>query len=116
MLTAMPDYGLKVSTQFAADIAVFLHGGVPWVPCLWLDTSREGKEIQECWHITEDPGERLAVPKYFRTADSLACYGHLSETLLMAKVTRFGEENGVSLFRDATSGHIFAGPGPLRRH
>ena len=34
----------------------------------------------------------------------------------MAKVTRAGEKNGVSLFRDEMSKLVFGGPGRLRRH
>lgn len=115
-LMAMPDYGLEVSTRFAADVAVFLHGGVPWVPCLWLETSHEDPGMQVCWHVTEETNHRIAVPRYFRPDASLARYGNLHEEVIMAKVTRVGEKNGVSQFRDAMTNHILAGPGPLRRH
>jgi hypothetical protein len=118
-LVTMPDYGLEVSTHFAADVAVFLHGGFPWVPCLWLETSNvmtSKSEMQVCWHITEEQGSRFAVPKYFRANATLACYRHLDEEAIMGKVTRIGEKNGLSLFRDEMSHNIFVGPRPLIRH
>jgi hypothetical protein len=115
-LMAMPDFGLEVSTHFAADVAVFLHGGAPWVPCLWLEASVGDAEMKVCWHVTEKQGTRFAVPPYFRQDGSLARYGHLDEAAITAKVTRAGEKRGVSLFRDESSKHIFAGPRPLRRH
>ena len=34
---AMPDYGLEISTRFAVDVAVFLHGEALWMHCLWLE-------------------------------------------------------------------------------
>lgn len=118
-LVAMPNYGLEVSTNFAADVAVFLYGGNLWAPCLWLETSSvtsAKSEMPVCWHVAEERGGRFAVPKYFRPNASLACYGHLDEAAIMSKVTRVGEKNGVSLFRDEISNHVFSGPGPLRRH
>lgn len=118
-LVAMPDYGLEVSTHFAVDVAVFLHGGFPWAPCLWLETSNvtsSKSEMQVCWHITEEQGSRFAVPKYFRANSSLARYGHLDEEAIMAKVKRVGEKNGVSIFRDEVSNNTFVGPSPLLRH
>lgn len=116
VLTTMPDYGLKISTQYAADVAVFLHGGVPWVPCLWLETSSLKAEMPVCWHAAEERESRFAAPQYFRPDATLARYGQLDEEAIMAKVTRVGEKNGVSLFRDEMSNRIFAGPRPLLRH
>ena len=69
-----------------------------------------------CWHVDEEKSDRIAVPGYFRRGATLARYGHLEEDAIMAKVTRVGEKNGVSLFRDAMSKQTFAGPGRLRRH
>ena len=115
-LMAMPDYGLALSPDFAADVAVFLYGGVSWPPCLWLESSFEQGELPVCWHVTEEKTSRIAVPNYFRQGATLARYGHLDEEAIMARVTRMGEKHGVSLFRDTTSKHVFAGPGRLRRH
>jgi hypothetical protein len=115
-LMAMPDYGLEVSSRFAIDVAVFLHGGSPWVPCLWLETSYTNQGMRICWHCNEDKGERFAVPQYYRAHTTLARYGNLAEVDFMIKVKRVGEKNGVSLFRDQLTNRIFAGPNPLRRH
>ena len=115
-LMAMPDYGLELSPNFAADVAVFLYGGISWPPCLWLESSFETGEMPVCWHVDEEKSDRIAVPGYFRRGATLARYGHLEEDAIMAKVTRAGEKNGVSLFRDAMSKQTFAGPGRLRRH
>ena len=83
----MPDYGLKLSPNFAADVAVFLYGGISWPPCLWLESSFETGEMPVCWHVDEEKTSRIAVPNYFRQGATLARYGHLDEEAIMANAS-----------------------------
>lgn len=115
-LMAMPDYGLDVSTEFAADVAVFIHGGAAWTPCLWLETSHAPESFQVCWHVTEEQGERFAVPKYFRRDSCLARYRSLDELAIRKRLKLVGEENGEALYRDQKLGTLLCGPNPLSRH
>jgi hypothetical protein len=115
-LMAMPDFGLDVSTNFAADVAVFLHGGAAWAPCIWLETAKSSDGMWVCWHIEEERGERFAVPPYYRKHPTLARYGNLNEETIMATVARTTSSDGVSLFLDRKTNELLAGPAPLRRH
>jgi hypothetical protein len=114
-LAALQDHGLEVPSHFAADVAVFGHGGTPWVPCIWLQVDRDPDDLQICWHVTEEQG-KLAVPRYFRRDVSLAGYGILGESTIGKRLARVGGKNGMSIYRDRESGVVMYGPRPLCRH
>jgi hypothetical protein len=116
MLMAMPTYGLEVSTQFAIDVGVVLHGGRPWAPCLWLEISAENDGRWCCWSTAKGRSDQIFVPSYFRPGQGLASFGHMDEDDMRKGVVRAGEADGVSLFRDQVTSDIFGGPRPLRRH
>ena len=115
-LMAMPDYGLDVSTEFAADVAVFIHGGAAWAPCLWLETNHSTENFQICWHANEEQGERFAVPKYFLLDSCLARYRNLDQRAIRKRLELVGEENGAALYREQKLGTLLCGPSPLSRH
>lgn len=115
-LMAMPDYGLDVSTKFAADVAVFIHGGAALTPCLWLETSNAPESFHVCWHVSEELGERFAVPKYFQHDSCLARYRNLDERAIRKRLELVGEKNGAALYRDQKLGTLLCGPSPLSRH
>jgi hypothetical protein len=48
-LLSLPSFGLNVSSTVATDEAVFMHGGRPWAPCLWLETSPISDDHMSCW-------------------------------------------------------------------
>jgi hypothetical protein len=112
---AMPDYGLAVAANYAADVAMFVHGGAAWAPCLWLETETTPASFQICWHSAEEQGD-VAVPRYFRQGATLARYRDLTEASLKSRVTRAGQHNGVALFHDHQSDRLIYGPRPLARH
>jgi hypothetical protein len=112
---AMPDYGLMVAFSHAADVAMFVHGGAAWAPCLWLETETTPANFQICWHSAAEQGD-VAVPRYSRHGATLARYRGLSEESLKIRVSRAGQENGVSLFHDHQSDRLIFGPSPLARH
>lgn len=116
VLMGLPDYDIEVSTDFAINVGVFLHGGRPWVPCLWLETSFTADGMCGCWHANESRDPRPAVPSYFRPNNAFARYGQFDEAAIMRKVGRAGTDKGVSLFRDLRTQRMFAGPSPLCRH
>jgi hypothetical protein len=115
-LMSLPDYGIEVSQSFATDVGVFLHGGRPWKPCLWLEVSLEGRGAHCCWHTNEAKDERAAVPSYFRPGHPLVVYGNLDEESVMSRIVRVGDGNGRALFCDQSTNRIFAGPRQLQRH
>lgn len=112
---AMPDYGLEISTRFAVDVAVFLHGGALWMPCLWLDTRQEADSMRSCWHSSEAAG-RIAVPKYFRQESNLAQYCQLDEVAISERLGQIGRYKDLGLYRDLKSRAVVFGPSPLCRH
>lgn len=114
-LLAMPDFGLMVSTQLAIDVAVFLHGGAPWVPCLWLEVNRERAGLV-CWHVAAGKDNSVAVPRYFRNGTTLARYGDLDEQAIKNQLRREGEQGGISIFRDQSNNKLIFGPRSLSRH
>lgn len=115
-LMTMPDYGLDVSTEFATDVAVFVHGGTAWTPCLWLETIQTSENFKVCWHFTEDRGQKFSVPDYFQLDSCLARYGNLDELAFHKRLELVGEENGTTLYRDQLLGTVMSGPSPLSRH
>jgi hypothetical protein len=112
---AMSDYGLKISTRFAVDVAVFLHGGPLWMPCLWLDARQESGNVRACWHISEAAG-RIAVPKYFRQESNLTQYCQLDEVAISERLEQIGRYKDLGFYRDAKSRAVVFGPSPLCRH
>lgn len=115
-LLSLPSFGLAVSSTFAADVAVFLHGRRPWAPCLWLETSPIGDDQSCCWHFEEERKGRMSVPSYFDPEFGLSSFGHLDEVEMRRSITRDGVANGTALFRDLETNKRFAGPSPLTRH
>lgn len=114
-LMSMPDYGLDTSGRFAVDVAVFLHGGALWMPCLWLETRPDSDSVRACWHISEAAG-KLAVPKYFRQESNLAQYCQLDEVAISKRLGQIGRYKDLGLYRDLKSRAVVFGPSPLCRH
>jgi hypothetical protein len=115
-LMSLPAFGLEVSSTVATDVAVFMHGCRPWVPCLWLEASKVGDEHSCCWHFTQKREDRMSVPPYFQPAVGLSARWHLDEIEMRKVVRRDGMFKGVALFRDVKTDKVFGGPGPLLRH
>jgi hypothetical protein len=113
---SLPSFGLEVSSTVATDVAVFMHGGRPWAPCLWLETSSVTDDHMSCWHIEKKREGRLSVPLYFRPDAGLSAFGHLDEHEVRRLITRDGVKDGVSLFRDLGTNKVFGGPGQIMRH
>lgn len=114
-LMTMPDYGLEISTRFALDVAVFMHGGALWIPCLWLDAHQEPNSIRLCWHSSEAAG-KIAVPEYFHKESNLAQYCRLDEVAISERLGQIGRDKDLGLYRDLKSRVVVFGPSPLYRH
>ena len=115
VLTAMKDLGLNLSASYAEDVAVFLHGGQPWTPCLWLETEQHPNGYMTCWHVFNDEG-RISVPAYFKRGKTLAGLQDLSMDDVYARILRIGIKDGIAMLKDETSGQILYGPKQICRH
>lgn len=114
-LFSLQDRGLEVSAHYAADVAVFVNGGRPWAPCLWLETDSSYDGLPYCWHVHSEPG-KLAVPRYYREGASLAVYTNLGEQQKDDQITLVGRRMHVGIYRDKLADKLLGGPLPLCRH
>lgn len=116
-LLALSDRGLELEVTHAEDVALVLHGGHPWVPCLWLDIDMTPSGFMFCKHI-EDPAEggKIASPKYFSQDLSLAHYASKDECVLETDVQLVSRSGTAATFRDTKLDRVFQGPGFLPRH
>ncbi len=115
VLAAMKGMGLAISTRYAADVAVFMHDGSPWLPCLWLETEKHVENYMMCWHVT-NKGSKALAPAYFKRGGTLARFQGLTMDEINDRISRAGVENGCSIFKDEISGRILYGPNQLCRH
>lgn len=114
-LLKLKDRGLAVSGKYAADVAVFVDGGRPWSPCLWLETDFTYDGMPYCWHA-ESPSGRLAVPRYYREGASLACFSGIDKSVMEKRVVLVAQSKHQGFYQDNESRKIIGGPLPLCRH
>lgn len=112
---ALADSGLDIRSTHAEDVAVILHGGHPWAPCLWADVETTPSGLVYCTHISEKP-EKIVFPGYFRHDWSLAHYATQDEAVLARDITTIARSTGGATYHDARLDRTFKGPGFLSRH
>lgn len=112
---AVADRGLDIGTTYAEDVALVLHGGHLWAPCLWVEVETTPAGFVYCSHVS-DKSERVVLPKYFRHEWSLAHYAAQDEAVLARDVAPVGGSAGGATYRDERLDRTFRGPGFLSRH
>ena len=113
--SALADKGLAIGTTYAKDVALFLHGGRPWAPCLWAEVEMSPSGFVYCMHLS-DKSEKIVYPRYFRHGLSLAHYAAQDEAVLARDVTPIVRSAGIATYRDERLDRTFRGPGFLSRH
>ena len=111
----MRDMGLDLGGKYAADVAVIMHGGGLWAPCLWLNTETNSNEYSACWHVTRKLG-KVSVPHYFNNGTTLAKLQHLTSLEIVKRISRYGMTGDIAIFRDHESKKTIYGPRQLYRH
>ncbi len=106
--------GLDIGTTHAEDVALFLHGGRPWVPCLWAEAETTPVGFVYCSHVSDD-SERVIPAKYFRREWSLAHYAAQDEAVLTRDITPVVRSAVGATYRDTRLDRAFRGPGFLSR-
>ncbi|PKO33648.1 MAG: hypothetical protein CVU34_11885 [Betaproteobacteria bacterium HGW-Betaproteobacteria-7] len=114
-LLALADRGLNIASTHAEDVALILHGGHPWAPCLWAEVETTPSGFVYCAHISDKP-ERIFFPGYFRRDWSLAHYAIQDEAVLARDVAPVIRSARGATYRDARLDKTFRGPGFLSRH
>ena len=114
-LLGLADRGLEIDITHAEDIAFVLHGGHPWMPCLWMDIEVTPSGFIYCSHITENV-EKVVFPKYFRRELSLAHYASKDETVLTRDVSPIARSTTSATYLNSRLNKTFQGPGFLARH
>ncbi|MCL4745766.1 MAG: hypothetical protein KJZ83_10145 [Burkholderiaceae bacterium] len=112
---AQADRGLRIEATHAADVAIFLHGGHPWAPCLWAEVETTPAGLVYCSHVS-DKSERIVLPKYFRHEWSLASYATQDEAVVARNVVPLIRSARGATYRDERLDRTFRGPGFLARH
>ena len=112
---AMQDMGLAVTADYASDVAVFMHSGHLWSPCLWLETETNPFGYTVCWHTAEELG-KVSVPIYFKQGGTLAKLHGLSSEDIQTRISRTGIQGKWAIFLDSNSNDFLLGPRPLCRH
>ena len=112
---ALTDSGLEIGTTYAKDVALVLHGGHPWAPCLWAVVETTPVGFVYCRHVS-DKSERVVLPKYFRYEWSFAHYAAQDEAILARDVAPVARSARGATYRDDRLGRTFRGPGFLARH
>jgi len=112
---ALADRGLDIGTTHAEDVALFLHGGHAWMPCLWAEAETTPAGFVYCSHLS-DESERVVLPRYFRHEWSLAHYAVKDEAVLARDVAPVFRSAVSAIYRDARLDRTFHGPGFLSRH
>lgn len=112
---ALADGGLDIESTHAEDVALVMHGGHPWVPCLWMEVDMTPAGFVYCTHVS-DLSERVAFPKYFRREWSLAHYASQDEARVVRDVSPVVRSSNVTMYHDARLERMFQGPGFLSRH
>lgn len=115
VLMAMPSIGLELGDKYAADVAVFMHGGCLRSPCTWLESKANSNGYTACYHYAEEFGE-VAVPKYFRKGSTLSKFQGLTGDEIIERVSRVGNNGAIALFQDNQSKNMIYGPRRLCRH
>ena len=112
---ALADSGLHIGTTHAEDVALVLHGGNLWKPCLWAEVETTPVGFVYCIHLS-DKTDKIVFPGYLSREWSLAHYATQDEDVLARDVTPVVRSAGVAMYRDARLERTFRGPGFLSRH
>jgi len=112
---AMPSMGLELGDKYAADVAVFMHGGGLRSPCTWLESKANSNGCTVCFHYAEEIGE-VAVPKYFKKGSTLSKFQGLTGDEITERVSRVANCSGFALFQDSKTTNMIYGPRQLCRH
>ena len=107
--------GLDVCVDHAADVAVFMHSGGLWAPCLWLETETNPFGYLVCWHTAEEMGQ-VSVPPYFKKGITMAKHHGMTGDEMADRICRVGSEGDVAIFRDRKANSLLYGPKQLTRH
>ena len=116
VLMAMPSMGLELGIKYAADVAVFMHGGGLRSPCTWLEYKTISNGYTACYHYAEEIGEVIAVPRYFKKGSTLSKFHGLNGDEITERVSRVSNNGGVAVFQDNQSKNMNYGPRQLCRH
>lgn len=112
---ALADSRLRIGTTHAEDVALVLHGGNLWKPCLWADVETTPAGFVYCTHLS-DKTEKIVFPRYLSREWSLAHYATQEEDVLARDVTPVVRSAGVATYHDARLDRTFRGPGFLSKH
>ena len=115
VLMAMPSMGLELGDKYAADVAVFMHGGGLRSPCTWLESKTILNGYTACYHYAEEMG-KIVVPRYFKKGSTLSKFQGLTGDEITERVSRAGNNGGDALFQDNKSKNMLYGPRQLYRH
>ena len=112
---AMREMGLDIDVKYAADVAIIMHSGRLWTPCLWLDTQTNLQDYSVCWYFAEEIG-KVSVPRYFNKGVTFAKLQGLTKFELSNRISRFSTNGDVAMFKDQESETTIYGPRQLCRH
>lgn len=115
VLMTMPSMGLELGIEYAADVAVFMHGGGLRSPCAWLESKTISHGYTACYHYAEEIG-KVIVPRYFKKGSTLSKFQGLTGDEITERVSRVGNNGSVALFQDNKSKNMLYGPRQLCRH